>query len=66
MQGVRCAVCGATFLFDPVTAWTSPGIQGGAQPAVPPAVVVQCPDCQQWIRVNLPSYDPGPQPADLS
>jgi hypothetical protein len=60
MPDVRCAMCGVTFSFDPATVWTSPGTLNGLKPGMPPAVVIQCPQCQQWVRVDLPSYDPGP------
>lgn len=53
MQTVDCANCGDRFEFDPKTVWTSPGTLQGPQPGIPPAVVIRCPKCLQWIRVEL-------------
>ena len=53
MQTIHCSNCTDSFDFDPKTVWTSPGTFHGPQPGIPPAVVICCPKCQQWLRVEL-------------
>jgi hypothetical protein len=53
MPAVVCAHCDGSFDFDPKQIWTSPGPitqkkSGGAQ-----KVVIQCPQCQKWLTVEL-------------
>jgi endogenous inhibitor of DNA gyrase (YacG/DUF329 family) len=53
MQVLNCPQCGAASPFDPKSVWTSPGRLHGPQPGLPAPVVVQCPKCQQWVRVEV-------------
>ena len=53
MENINCRYCGTTFSFDPAAVWTRPETIQGPQKGIPPSVVIQCPQCQQWIRVDL-------------
>ena len=62
MYDVRCNACGKEFPFSPAAVWTSPGTIRGPQPSVPPSVVIQCPHCRQWTRVELSVKAAAAQP----
>jgi hypothetical protein len=54
MYDVCCNSCAGEFRFSPAAVWTSPGTIHGPQDGVPASIVIQCPNCHQWTRVELP------------